>query len=168
MLEVMKKLATLFMAIGLISMSCAATIPPQTMLLGGTPRVETIGSTIGMTTQELDQELRTPHGSDTCAFPFDIDGQEAMAQGKAFMWSHEFTNIPEQEMRTSSIIVCVMDGVVVAEHREWVRRSGSVISTGQTNAMDPELVQAIMDNLLKAKPSGGTPKFQYRNRGFEI
>jgi len=164
----MKKLATLFLTIGLISMSCAATRAiPGVQLLGGNPRVETIGLTLGMTVGDLDKELGAPNGSDTCAFPFEARGQEALAQGKAFLWNHETANIPEQTARMVGIIVCVVDGTVVAEHREWMLRNGDVISTGQSNTVDPSLVQSIMDNLLESDPTG-VKLPTLRNKGFEI
>jgi hypothetical protein len=167
MLEVMKKLATLLITLGFISMSCAGTA--QYQLLGGNPRVETVKSTIGMTLEDLDDELGTPNGSDTCALPFKVRGQEAMAQGKSFMWNHETTNIPERTARMSGIIVCVMDGIVVAENRQWMIRDGDIINTGQVNTMNPALVQAIMDNLLTVDPTGKRPTLRLpRNKEFEI
>lgn len=168
MIEMIKKVATLFMTIGLISMSCAATHgSPGVQLLGGNPRVETIGLTIGMTVEDLDEELGVPNGSDVCSLPFEARGQEAIAQGKAFLWNHETSNIPEQTARMSKIMVCVMDGTVVAEHREWMLRNGSVISIGQSDTMDPPLVQSIMDSLLKSDPAGiRIPSVG--NKGFEI
>ena len=149
-------------------MSCAATHgSPGIQLLGGNPGVETIGLTLGMTVEDLDEKLGPPNGSDTCAFPFNARGQESIAQGKAFLWNHETSNIPEQTARMSGIMVCVMDGTVVAEHREWMLRNGSIISIGQSNTVDPELIQSIMDNLLRSDPTG-TRVPTLRNKGFEI
>jgi hypothetical protein len=160
----MKRLAALLLTLGLITMSCATI--GQVRVLGGTPRVETIGLTVGMTVEQLDKELGAPHGSDTCAFPFEAKGREAMAQGKAFLWRHEFSNIPDQHGRMSGIITCVMDGIVVGESREWIIVNGSVTSMGRSNSVDLDLVQAIMDNLLQ---SGGTRVIPMPyEKGFEI
>ncbi len=149
-------------------MSCAATIPPAAMPLGGTPRVETIGSTIGMTVVDLDRELGTPHGTDSCALPFEIQGQESMARGRSFMWEHTFSNIPEEVDNGTIIMVCVIDGIVVGEHREWMRRKGDLMHMGQTETMDRGLVQEIMDNLLSNDPSRYRLEHMHRNKGFEI
>ena len=166
MLEFMKKLATLLIALGFISISCAAT--HGAVPLGGTPRVETVGLTVGLTVEELDAKLGAPHGVDVCAIPFQANGQDAMAQGRAFLWEHENTNIPEQRTNKARIVVCVIDGVVVAEHREWERIWERLISHGQQSTVNFELVQEIMDGLLKSGPDGYKPKLMPNSKGFEI
>ena len=167
----MKKLATLVITLSFITMSCAGTAVSEYQLLGGNPRVESVKSTIGMTTDELNDELGTPNGSDVCALPFKVRGQGAMAQGKSFLWKHETTNIPERTARISVIVVCVMDGIVVVERRKWGIRDGDVMSTGQTDTVNPSLLQSIMDNLLAPGPAEGDRKPTIRfphNKGFEI
>ena len=151
MTQAMKRLAALLLTLGFITISC--TTFGQVKLLGGNPRVETIGLTIGMTVGQLDTELGTPLGSDTCAFPFEAEGREVLAQGKAFLWRHEFSNIPKRQGRMVGIITCVMDGIVVGEHREWITVNGTVTTMGESNSVDLDLVQEVMDNLLE---SGGT------------
>lgn len=168
MIKIVKRLATLLLALGFISMSCAATIPPMALPLGGTPRVETISLTVGMTVEQLDAQLGTPHGVDTCAVPFQANGQDAMAQGRAFRWSHENTNIPAERSSLTEIVVCVIDGIVVSEYREWKVLSGRLISIGHNSTVNFELVQEIMEGLLKAGPDGYKPKLMPNNKGFEI
>ena len=168
MIEIVKKIATLILALGFISMSCAATIPPQTMPLGGTPRVETVGSTIGMSMEDLNRELGTPHGTDTCALPFDVDGEQVISRGRSFMWEHRFSNVPKEIDRGTIIMVCLMDGTVVSEHREWMRREGDLMQMGQTDTVDRGLLQEIMDNLLSTNPGRYQIEHRHRNKGFEI
>jgi hypothetical protein len=165
-IKIVKKLATLLLALSFISMSCAAT--HGAVPLGGNPRVETIGLTVGLTVEELDAQLGTPHGVDTCALPFKANGQDAMAQGRAFLWNHENTNIPAGQSSLTEIVVCVIDGIAVSEHREWKVRSGLLISVGHNTTVNFELVQEIMDGLLKAGPDGYKPKLMPNSKGFEI
>lgn len=169
MKRIVKKLATLIFTVGFISISCATGgFGGQMTSLGGNPRVETIGTTIGMTLIELDKELGTPVSSDSCVMPFTARGQESGAQGRSFMWVHEFANIPEAESRISGIVVCTIQGVVVAEHREWMLKTGDLIQTGQADTMDRGRVQEIMDGLLKANPSQYRIEHLHRNKGIEI
>ncbi len=168
MIEIVKKLAILLLALGFISMSCAATIPPKAMPLGGTPRVETIGNTVGMSVVDLDRELGTPHGTDTCDLPFDVKGEMIMAHGRSFMWEHVYTNIPKEIDNDTIIMVCVIDGTVVAERREWMLIKGDLVQRGQSETLDSVLLQEVMDNLLRTDPSQYPIKHKHRNKGFVI
>ena len=168
MIKIVKKLATLILALGFISMSCAATIPPGVMPLGGTPRVETIGDTIGMSVIDLDRELGTPHGTDHCSLPFEVEGEIEMAAGRSFMWKHRFSNIPKQTDRSAIIMVCIIDNIVVGEHREWMLRKGDLMHMGQTDTMDIGLLQEIMDNLLSDDPDRFRMEHKHRNKGLEV
>lgn len=164
----MKRLAILLLALGFISISCAATIPPRVMPLGGTPRVETIGSTIGMDLFDLDQELGTPHGTATCNLPFDIEGEVIMTSGRSFMWKHVFTNMPKEVYNNTTIEVCVIGGLVVAEQRKLVFIKGGLEYTVHSYLNDRDLLQGIMDNLLKTDPSQYPTEDMPRDKGFEI
>lgn len=169
MKRIVKKLATLLITLGFISMSCAAVgYGEKAVPLGGTPRVETVASTIGMTLEKLDEALGTPHGTDTCQLPFLADGKQATAAGRSFMWSHEYSNMRTSEARKTTIIVCTIDGMVVAEYREYMRAVGDLIQMGQTNTVDAGMIQEIMNGLLKADPSQYRMKHLHRNKGIEI
>lgn len=168
MLEAMKKLATLLITLSFVSMSCVGTVGSQYQLLGGNPRVETVKSTIGMTLEELNEELGTPNGSDQCRLPFKAQGRDAMAAGRSYLWHHEVDNMKERTSRKSGIVVCVLNGIVAAEHREWMIIGGGVISTGQTDTMSPPLVQEIMDSLLSDQPAADRPLRFPLQKEFEI
>jgi hypothetical protein len=149
MLEVTKKLATLLITLGFVSMSCAGAIGSEIQLLGGNPKVEAIKSTVGMSLADLDGELGTPNGIETCSLPFKSKGQEVMAQGKSFLWEHEFTDMPARAMRKSKISVCTMDGIVVSEHREGQEIRGNLAIGYDYYTFNFPLLQTIMENLLK-------------------
>ena len=168
MIKIVKRLATLLLALGFISITCAATIPPKAMPLGGTPRVETIGITIGMSVVDLDRELGTPHGTDTCYLPFEIKGEMIMAHGRSFMWEYIFTSIPKEIDNDTIIMVCVIDDTVVAERREWMFIKGDLEQRGQSETLDSVLLQEVMDNLLRTNPSQYPIEHRHRGKGFVI
>lgn len=168
MIRISKNLTILLLTLGLVSVSCAAGFSPGIESLGGNPKVEAIGNTIGMSLEELDENLGTPVGSDTCQVPFKANGQDAMAQGKSFLWTHEFVDMANRQARITGIVVCTLEGVVVAEHREWLYKANDLVQTGQTNTIDRPRVQATMDGLLKNHPGTYKIERESHEKKFEI
>ena len=168
MIKIVKKLATLILALCFISISCAATIPPQALPLIGTPRVETIGITIGMSMDNLTRELGTPHETATCALPFKTEGEQAITYGRSFIWEHRFSNISEKVDNSTTIKVCIVEGIVIGERREWTRTKGDLMQIGKSDTVDRGLLQEIMDNLLSNEPSRYPIEHEHSDKGFEI
>lgn len=167
MIKIVKRLVTLLLALGFILISCAATIPPKVTPLGGTPRVKTVGITIGMSLVELDRELGTPHGTASCALSFEAEGKQAKARGREFMWEYEFTDIPTGTFGKSKITVCTLDGIIVRDHREGQEIRGNLSMGYNYYIFNLPLVQTIMENLLKSRENKKILPGDY-NKEFEI
>lgn len=168
MVNLLKKLATLLITLGFVSMSCAANYAPGIAPLAGNPKVETIGNTVGMNLSELNKKLGTPTGTDSCTLPFTLAGEDVRAQGKSFQWQHEYVNMRDHEARLTGIVVCTLNGIVMAEHREWLHRIGDMMTSGETDTIDRGMIQEEMDGLIGINPSGLKEGHLHRNKGFEI
>lgn len=147
MIQIMKRLALIFTVMFFVTVVCATAGSVQK--LGGNPAVLSTGNTIGMSDDNLQEILGPPMEEDTCNVPAEINGKPVRVKGKSMLWKHEVINMAELTHNEYGIVACLLKGIVVAEHREWVEIRGGRLHRGSSDSVDADLVQDVVSERVK-------------------